>query len=210
VHLNRQYAAAAVGVMLLALLAACSSSLSSTKTFEDPEYVGASYDNILVIGVAGSYDSRARWERTMASRITRQGASASAYYSVVGRNQEINRNTVSNAVRSNGFDAVLLTRVQSQASDVNVRRGASTAKVSRMNDRPVDLFRYDYEILNNPDTINVQSTVVLATELFDAGDEKRIWAIESTISDKENVNYLIEDAIDMVVRELGRDRLIGR
>lgn len=209
-HLNRQYAAAAVGVMLLALLAACSSSLSSTKTFEDPEYVGASYDNILVIGVAGSYDSRARWERTMASRITRQGASASAYYSVVGRNQEINRNTVSNAVRSNGFDAVLLTRVQSQASDVNVRRGASTAKVSRMNDRPVDLFRYDYEILNNPDTINVQSTVVLATELFDAGDEKRIWAIESTISDKENVNYLIEDAIDMVVRELGRDRLIGR
>jgi len=146
----------------------------------------------------------------MASRITRQGASASAYYSVVGRNQEINRNTVSNAVRSNGFDAVLLTRVQSQTSDVNVRRGASTAKVSRMNDRPVDLFRYDYEILNNPDTINVQSTVVLATELFDAGDEKRIWAIESTISDKENVNYLIEDAIDMVVRELGRDRLIGR
>ena len=192
------------------LLAACSSSLSSIKTFEHPEYVNASFNNILVIGVAGSYENRARWERTMASRITGQGASASAYYSIVGRNQEINRNTVSNAVRSNGFDAVLLTRVQSQASDVTVKRGASTAKVSRMNDRPVDLFRYDYEVLNNPDTINLNTTVILSTELFAASDEKRIWAIESTISDKDNVSYLIEDAIDMIVGELNKDRLIGR
>ena len=146
----------------------------------------------------------------MASRISNQGTSASAYYSVVGREQDIDRETVIDAVRSNGFDAVLLTRVQSQASDVTVKRGASTAKISRKNDRPVDLFRYDYEVLNNPETINVATTVVLSTELFAASDEKRIWAIESTISDKENITYLIEDAIDMVVDELRKDRLLGR
>ena len=209
-HSIKNYPVLAIGAGLLFLLGACSSALSTVKTFEDPEYANASFNKILVIGVAGSYDSRARWERTMASRISSQGSSASAYYSVIGREQEITRDTVINAVRANGFDAVLLTRVQSQESDVTVKRGASTAKVSRMDGRPVDFFRYDYEVLNNPETINVKTTVVLSTELFAADDEKRIWAIESTISDKENVTYLIEDAVDMVVGELSKDRLIGR
>lgn len=200
----------AVGVGLFLLLGACSSTLKTVKTFEDPEYANASFSNILVIGVAGSYESRTRWERTMASRISSQGTPATAYYSVVGSGHEINRNAILDAVSANGFDAVLLTRVQSQASDVTVKRGASTAKVSRKNGRPVDLFRYDYEVLNNPETINVATTVVLSTELFAASDEKRIWAIESTISDKENVTYLIEDAIDMVVDALRKDRLLGR
>jgi hypothetical protein len=202
VYLIKNHSVLAICAGLAFLVGACSSTLSSVKTFEDPDYADASFSNILVIGVAGSYESRARWERTMASRISSRGASATAYHSVVGRNQEIDRNSVTNAVRANQFDAVL--------SDVTVKRGASTAKVSRMEDRPIDLFRYDYEVLNNPESINVETTVVLSTELFAADDEKRIWAIESTVSDKENVSYLIEDAVDMIVGELDKDRLIGR
>lgn len=200
----------AIGAGFLSLLGACSSALSTVKTFEDPEYANTSFNKILVIGVAGSYNNRARWERAMVSNISAQGSSASAYYSVIGRDQEITRDNVFNAVRANGFDAVLLTRVQSNDSDVTVKRGASTAKVSRMDDRPIDFFRYDYEVLNNPETINVARTVVLLTELFAANGEKRIWAIESTVSDKENVTYLIEDVVDMVVGQLRKDRLIGR
>jgi hypothetical protein len=30
------------------------------------------------------------------------------------------------------------------------------------------------------------------------------------VSDKENVTYLIEDVVDMVVGQLRKDRLIGR
>ena len=209
-HSIKNYFGLAIGAGLLSLLGACSSALSTVKTFEDPEYANASFNKILVIGVAGSYNNRARWERTMVSRISAQGSSASAYYSVIGRDQEITRDNVFNAVRANGFDAVLLTRVQSNDSNVTVKRGASTAKVSRMDDRPIDFFRYDYEVLNNPETINVARTVVLLTELFAANDEKRIWAIESTVSDKENVTYLIEDVVDMVVGQLRKDRLIGR
>lgn len=200
----------AFGAGSLLILGACASSLSSVKTFEDPDYADTTFNSILVIGVAGSYDSRARWERLMASRISARGTPATAYYSVVGRGHEINRDTVVNAVRANDFDAVILTRIQSQESDVNVKRGASTTKVTSLNDRPVDFFRYDYEILNNPDSINVESTVVLSTEFFAANDEKRIWALESTISDKENVSYLIEDAVNMIVGELSKDHLIGR
>jgi len=198
-------------LVLPTILGACaSSSLSSVKTFEDPQYEGATFNKVLVIGVAGNYESRARWERLMAARISARGTAATAYYSIVGRGTEITRDTVIDAVRANDFDAVLLTRVKSHESDVTVKRGASTASASRMNERPADFFRYEYEVLNNPDTINVESTVVLSTEFFAANDQKRIWAVDSTISDKENVAYLIEDAVDMIIGELGKDRLIGR
>ncbi len=105
---------------------------------------------------------------------------------------------------------MVLTRVKSQESDVTVKRGASTASASRMNERPANFFRYEYEVLNNPDSINVESTVVLSTEFFAANDQKRIWAVDSTISDKENVTYLIEGAVDMIIEEFSKDRLIGR
>lgn len=209
-HSIKKYSYLAICAGLLFLLGACASTLSTVKTFEDPAYADASFSNILVIGVAGSYENRARWERIMASRISAKGTAASAYYSVAGREQKITRDAVIDTVRANNFDAVVVTRVQSRESDVTVKRGASTATASRMNERPADFFRYDYEVLNNPDTINVESTVVLSTELFAANDEKRIWAIESSISDKENVAYLIEDAVDMIVGELSKDRLIGR
>ena len=192
------------------ILGACASSLSSIKTFEDPDYVGVSFNSLLVIGVAGTYESRARWERLMAARISARGTAATAYYSIVGGGQAITRDTVIDTVRANDFDAVVLTRVKSQESDVTVKRGASTASASRMNERPANFFRYEYEVLNNPDSINVESTVVLSTEFFAANDQKRIWAVDSTISDKENVTYLIEGAVDMIIEELSKDRLIGR
>lgn len=197
-------------LMIPMILGACASSLSSVKTFEDPDYEDATFNKVLVIGVAGSYESRARWERLMAARISARGSAATAYYSIVGSGQPITQDAVIDTVRANDFDAVVVTRVKSQESDVTVKRGASTASASRMNERPSDFFRYEYEVLNNPDTINVESTVVLSTEFFAANDQKRIWAIDSTISDKENVAYLIEDAVDMIIEELSADRLIGR
>ena len=60
-------------LVLPMILGACASSLSSVKTFEDPDYVGVSFNSLLVIGVAGTYESRARWERLMAARISARG-----------------------------------------------------------------------------------------------------------------------------------------
>jgi len=46
--------------------------------------------------------------------------------------------------------------------------------------------------------------------MFSGPDEARMWAIESTISDKENVGQLIESAADTIMAQLKKDKLIGR
>ncbi len=193
------------------VLAACGSTATVKKTLDNPIYTDSSYSDILIIGVAGDYDNRAAFERAMVSRIKAEGASATAYYTVVGRNQPITRNMVSTSVKSRGFDAVLLTRVISQSSDVSVQNGSSETKVSRKEaSRAIDLFRYDYEELAEPGEINISSTVTLSAEMFSGPDETRMWAIESTIADKQNVGQIIESAADTIMGQLKKDKLIGR
>jgi hypothetical protein len=197
---------------VLALVDCASAPTTSVKkTLDNPRYTDHAYSDILVIGVAGDYDNRAAFERAMVSRITAEGAAATAYYTVVGRNQPITRSTVSTAVKSRGFNAVLLTRVISQQANVSMEGGSSDTKVSRKSaDRAIDLFRYDYEELTEPGVINISSTVTLFAEMFSGPDETRMWAIESTIANKQNVGQIIEAAADTIMGQLQKDNLIGR
>jgi len=193
-------------------LAGCGGSTAAVrKTLDNPIYTDHSYGDILVIGVSGDYSNRAYFEREMVSRIKAEGAKAAAYYTVVGRNQPITRSTVSVAVKSRGFDAVLLSRVINQDTDVSMESGSSETTVSRKSAaRAIDLFRYDYDELTEPGVINISSTVTISAEMFSGPDETRMWAIEFTIADKENVGQIIENAADTIVGQLKRDNLLGR
>ena len=111
-------------VIVSFVLTACGGTDTLRKTFDNPVYTDSSYSDILVIGVAGDYDNRGAFERLMASRIKATGATATASYTVFGR-QPINRIVVSAAVQSRGFDAVLLTRVISHATDMSLQDGSS-------------------------------------------------------------------------------------
>lgn len=202
-------------VFMYALLAfivsgCASSSIRPVTTFQEPGYGSAAFKDALIIGVAGSYENRANFERHMASTLNASGIKGTAYFTVIGRNQEITRSDVTDAVRARGFDSVVLTRIVSQESEVSEKRGASTAKATRRNEQgAIDLFRYDYEVLNNPSQINVASTVVLSTEVYSAVDEKRVYAMQTTISDKENIRLLIDEAVEKIVSHMQRDGVIG-
>ena len=208
-RVNSSQALTSLCVFAFLLIGACSTSTRVAKTFEDPDYDDASFGNFLIIGVAGDYDGRAQFERTLVSRLKNQGATASAYHSIVDGNKPLARDVVIDVIREHGFDAVLVTRLISQQADVSVSSGSSEAKATTKGGRPIDFFRYDYDVLNEPDTINVTTTVVLKTELFSAADEKMIWSIEYTSLGRDHVGQLIEDTADTIIDRLGRDRRIG-
>ncbi len=192
------------------LLAACAASTRVAKTYSDDAYANSSFSNFLVIGVAGNYNSRTQFERSVVSGLRTAGASASAYYSVVQGNEPISRDVVLGAVQSGSFDAVLVTRVIGQQTDVHVKSGSAGAKATTIGGSPVNFFRYNYEELNEPQSISLNTTVVLATELFSSADEKMIWAIESSSTDDAVIGVLIDNVAASIVSRLRRDGLIGR
>lgn len=203
--MSKQKIIALIYAGLFLALAGCAGSPAPTgtvkKTLDNPKYTDHSYSDILVIGVAGDYDNRAAFERAIVSRIKAEGATATAYYAVAGRNQPITRSTVSAAVKSRGFDAVLLARVISQSQSIETSLSA---------DRVIDLFRYDYDELTKPGTINISNTVTLSAEMFSGPDETRMWAIESPIADKESIGQVIEAAANTIMDQLQKDNLLGR
>lgn len=207
---NRSVLHAFVLLAAAAMLATgCASSARVEKVLHEPDYKGAHFSNVLVIAVAHDYNARAQFERQLVVAIRASGAAATAYYTVIGHNPPVTRNDIGNAIRARNFDAVLLTRIAGQENRVAVLRGSSETKTTRRNENAFDLFRYDYEVLNEPDRVEVSSTVVLITELYAAADEKKVWAIESTSSDQSDVSGLIDSSVDAIAGQLRRDRMIG-
>ncbi len=204
VGLPMRYMRAIIIVSLV--LTACGNTSTIRKTFDHPLYTDSAYSDILIIAVAGDYDDRAVFERAIVSRIKAEGAHATAYYTVVGRHQPITHNTVSAVVTARGYRAVLLARVLVKTADSTLRYGASQRQASRA----IDLLRYDYDELNIPTDIVLSGSIMLSAELFHTADEKRMWAIESPISDMQSVGQLLESAADTILYQLRKDRLIAR
>jgi len=188
--ISKIYRTAAVIATLALGLSACAETTSVVKTFHDGSYDGTFFNNFLVITVAGSSDSRTLFEKTLVSRLIDLDTSAAAYYAVMGRKQPVKRNMLSIAVRSRGFDAVLLTRPVNRNVPV------------------VDLFRFDYDELNQPNNIDASNAVELMTELYSVSDQKRIWAIRSTSAGSGPAEGFVDVHASKIVAQLQKDALI--
>lgn len=196
-------------VSMLFILGACTTAPTTESQYSDSDYAGTSFANYLVIGVAGSYNNRAQFERELVSGIRASGASATAYYNLAG-NAPISRDGVIDAVQQNRFDAVVVTRVKSREGQVDVQQGSTGAKATTIGGRPVNFFRYDYEELNEPDSLNLSMSVTLTTELFAAADERMIQSFDTSPDESANVGALINSTTDAIVRKLVSDGRVRR
>ncbi len=196
-------------LLLTATLFACSSSMSINRTYEDPAYVDRTYSNVLVLAVAADYNARSRFERSLANALESSSTVAREYYEIAEGDQEVTREKILAAIERFGYDGVIVTQLGSQQRELSIETPTAETKVVRRDDRAVDFFRYDYEILNEPYQINVETEVVLVSDFFNAADAKRIWTAESKVMDKQNIAYLIEDAAAMIARRMRRDGLVA-
>jgi hypothetical protein len=160
--------------------------------------------------VAGNYTNRAYFERSVVSGIRAKGSSASAFHVVAGGNKPVTREAVRDAIESGGFDAVLVSRVLDTDTDLDVKSAVTGTKVTRKDGGVLDLFRYDYEELDEPMSLELKTKVNIATELYSAASEQKVWSIDSVSSATENVGQLIEDEAENVVKRLDRDDLIAQ
>lgn len=194
--------------MLLAT--ACSAPGRTVSTHEGPAYEGPAFTNLLVIGVADSYNNRTTFERTLANDIKTSGANATAMYTLVEADSPIDRPTIEKLVDDGGYDAVLITRVLNYDVESTVKPGSASTKKVRKDGGVANLFRYDYKELNEPAMLDVELNVVIASDLFSAETKESVWSIESDISDQASVGVLVIDASNIVAEQLRKDGLIPK
>lgn len=197
-------------LLLIAVSAIATGCAATGTTSADPDAAKMSYSNFLVIGVAGDYNNRAYFERRVVSGIRAKGSSARAFHVVAPGNKPLTREAVKDAIESGGFDAVVVTRVLATDSDLDVKGTVTGTKITRKDGGVLDLFRYDYEDLDEPMSLELNTEVTLSTEVYSAATEQMVWSFDSVSSATEDVGQLIEDAAEDVVKRLDRDDLIGR
>ena len=192
---------AAIATFVL-ILTSCSSPSTIIRTFSDPSVGQVRFDNVLIISVAGDFASRAQFESGIAAAFSGDDSAATAYYTVVGRNPQVSRNAIHNAIRARRFDAVLFVRLKGQ--DI------PEAVANRPTGSAFNLFLYDYAELNTASGIQRDSTATFVSELYVADSEKKIWAIESLIFEHDSAEQVIENQVKAIAGQLRKDKLIKK
>lgn len=199
---------ASVTVALL-LIAGCTTPDRVVRVYQDVEYVGGPFTKVLVVGAHENADLRRRFEDSVVYYLNRSGTDAAMSIDTMGSAQELTRDTIVAAANRTGSDAVMITRVLDVDARAQVNEGRSSVAVERRNDVPIaDFFRYDYATYQDPMTITTVRTVVLATDLYGLGDERRVWSVESRSIDKATIEATIDGASRALVGALGNDSLI--
>lgn len=206
----RQLSRLAVLFGSLLVLAACASSSRVVSTLEGPAYQGPAFRNLLVIGIADSYNNRATFERTLAQEISESGAGATALYTLVDKDTPIDRATVEKVLDGSSFDAVLITRALNRDFKSTAKTGSPSAQAVRKEGGAANLFRYDYKELNEPATLSMELNIVIGSELFSAESREKVWAIEADISDQASIGVLVVDASNVITSRLRKDGLIPK
>ncbi len=200
----------AVAIAVVAMLmVACASGPRTVASADVAKYSGPGVNKILVIGVADNYESRTRFERKLASDLRRAGAEATAYYVLTGGDKPIMREEIEEGAAQGGFDAVLISRVTNRESAAQMKTGQAGAKSTRRDaDKPLDLFRYDYEELNEPDTLDVNVNITIRSELFALPAGDKVWSVETSLTDVKTLAEIIDSTSKAVVKRLQSDGLL--
>lgn len=194
-------------VLGVLVVSACSTPAKVTKIYTDESFVGP-LDKLLILGVHDDRNTRAKFERALVNAIVERGGNARAISSEMGTDTALDETIVRRVAREIAADAVLVTRVKSSESEVELSEGRTEVRVDRKDERLVDFFRYDYTDIPDPDEIKLKRTVVLATDLYARDAGKKIWSIESTSFDRDDVADVIDDEVNAIARQLSRDGLI--
>ena len=192
-----------ISLLVALVLGACASApepASVIRTVFNPPEDG--FSNILVIGVAGDYQSRGAYERQLSQAISGGDLVASPYYTVIGRNPQLTRAYLDDAIAARRFDEVLFTRPKGQEQE-DLAPGRPVG-------RAFDLFSYDYAELNRDVRLRDARSITFITEVYSTATRRKIWAIETLSTSFDSVESLINEQVFTIAGQLDADGLLDR
>jgi len=127
----------------------------------------------------------------------------------------VNRDTVVKLVERINADSVLVTQLTSletstKAKDANPQATYNFRPTYYYNVYSVELTEY-----TEPDYLEFEHTLALATDLFSAESQQKVWAIASESKIKESLEHYrdyskIVDEAEAIVHTMAQDKLIAR
>lgn len=203
---------------LIALLSAFTisgcSSTTLTGSWRSPEYANP-VQKIYIVGVSKQETSRRFFEDEFGRELQSHGVKTVSSYKDLQNNQDAGLELITEKVKANGADALLLTRILSQRTEEVVNPG----RVSGYSDSPSyygrggyrpepyyrnyrDYYSRRFEMTYEPATISQFSVVTMESNLYDSASGELIWSAQLETVLDGTMQTLIRDFIKVVIKDL--------
>src|SRR5580693_306683 len=202
-------------LILLAVLAALTSlDAGSTKfvfTWMNPNYSGAHFRNILVLGINGKVENRAAFEDQLSAAITRPGIQAIPSYSLLPRPEStpIDVNQLRDVVRGQNIDAIVASRLIKIDKKVTYIPGQAYVPYPYYGTF-YGYYGAIYPVVYSPDYLRVDKTAQIETNFYSAAkpDGELIWTGTSDTVNPQSPLKAIDAISKLIVQELEKEKII--
>jgi len=184
------------------LLYACA-SVDLANTWKDPAFAGPPLRRVLVAGLARSEVNRRIFEDTFARDLNAAGVAASASHTVLADAAGLGRDQMRDAVRKNGADSVLVTRVVRAEQRVDL---APTPVMAPMGGGGGLYGWYGSTVAAMP--VEEYTVVTLESTLWDAKTEKIVWSGTSQTFESTDIAGITDQLAQLLIRKMRSDGVI--
>jgi hypothetical protein len=202
-------------VLILVLLVALTSShAGSTKfvfTWMNPNYSGAHFKNILVLGINGRAENRAEFEDRLSAAITRPGIVAIPSYSLIPRpnSTPLDMAQLRDVVLGQNIDAIVATRLIKVKKSVTEIPGQVYTPYPYYNTF-YGYYGTIYPEVYSPDYLRVERTAQIETNFYSTSksDGELIWTGTSDTVDPHTPRKAIDAVSKLIVQQLEMEKII--
>lgn len=173
----RTYLSLAGFGMLIAMFSAGCATTRLTSAWMDPAYQGRLH-KIMVVGVTKSPVYKRNFEDEFVRQFKGRGMDAVASYTVMPDEKQGDNDVIAATMREQGADAVLICMLVSKKT-VRTYVPGSTNHLPANSGSWRDYHRSGFEAVYAPGYISEDEYAVMETNLYDAANDKLIWAASS-------------------------------
>ena len=195
------------------VLTACSSLPSVSVRQPVADRTELPFGKVLVVALFDTFDPRHYLEQEIVDRLVANGTDAVRSTSMMDSRTPVVPQTFIDMVAEVGADSVLLIQLTGLRSVSSEEDASPEATLNYWPTYYFNVFEVQLTEYVEPPRINIEHTLVLATQMFSVASREPIWGIESrsifTEIQEDGLSYSIyEDEAEAIVRAMRRDGLV--
>lgn len=196
-------------------IAACAGGPKVTRTQPLSEAADAPYNNVLVVSLFQSFDTRRFFEDAIVKQLEARGVEAVASTSMMDGRTPLNRETVLEQVGRANSDAVLVTELLDVATSSRLRDRRPEATYNVRPTYYYNVWSVDLTEYSEPKALEAKHALTMATQVFSVSTREPVWTIESHSELFRNVNQQfsgtsITAEASAIANAMKRDGLLAR
>jgi len=186
----------------------CAPQAEIVKLYDDPARAAVTYKRLLVVAISSDYRLQQQFENEIVQRLRQAQVVAVPSYTDLDASSGLLQDDIDRVGNAAGADGILVTHIASVDTSIDMQEGRADIESTCRGGDPLDYFLYDHKVVREPNSVKVAHTVVVITNMYDAGSRDRIWTIQSTCFEKASMSDVLVEEANAIVRQLRIDQLI--